>query len=40
MGDIGPIRREVTFEPIPDDVTVIEPTPAPVPEREPVEAPA
>jgi hypothetical protein len=40
MGDIGPIRREVTFEPIPDDVPVIEPTPAPVPEREPVEAPA
>lgn len=22
MGDIGPVRREITFEPMPDDVPV------------------
>lgn len=33
MGDIGPVRRRVDLEPIPDDVPVPEPTPAPAPTR-------
>jgi hypothetical protein len=39
MGDIGPVRREITFEPLPDEAPIEEPaTPAPAPEREPVPA--
>jgi hypothetical protein len=37
VGDIGPVRREITFEPLPDDVPVEEPA-APAPE--PVKVPA
>lgn len=36
MGEIGPIRREVTFEPIPELTPIQEPEP--VPETEPVPA--
>jgi hypothetical protein len=35
MGDIGPVRREVEFEPLPDDVPIETPAPP-----EPVEVPA
>lgn len=38
MAEIGPIKREVIIEPIPDNVPVEEPTPAPVPEKVPVPA--
>lgn len=37
MGDIGPLRREVEFEPMPDDVPVEAPAPT-EPAREPVPA--
>lgn len=36
-GEIGPVRREIIFEPIPEQPAPVEPVPAP-PEREP-EAP-
>jgi hypothetical protein len=41
-GHIGPIRREIIFEPIPDDgapvepPVVVPPSPAPDPKEEPV----
>ncbi len=35
-GDIGPVRREVTFEPLPDDMPVPEPATTPA---EPAETP-
>jgi hypothetical protein len=38
MGDIGPLKRDVEFEPMPDNVPVEEPTPAPAPKPEPVPA--
>jgi hypothetical protein len=38
MGDIGPVRKEITFEPLPDDVPVE--APAPEPSKEPAEVPA
>jgi hypothetical protein len=37
MGDIGAPQREVTFEPLPDEVPIDEPVTAPAePERVPV----
>ena len=39
MGDIGPVRRKVDLEPIPETAPVQEPSPAPVapePEKVPV----
>ena len=39
MGGIGTERREVEFEPLPDDAPPVEqPAPAPQPEREPAPA--
>jgi hypothetical protein len=39
-GEIGPIRREIVFEPVPDRVLPIEePTVKPAPPVEPVPAP-
>lgn len=35
MGEIGPLRREVTFEPLPDDAPVEVPVEAPEPEQVP-----
>jgi hypothetical protein len=41
MGDIGEPRRQIEFEPMPDDVPMVEPVPqttpapAPVPDKEP-----
>lgn len=42
-GDIGPVRREIIFEPLPETPPVHEPAPVPAPAapaREPAEAPA
>lgn len=38
MGDIGPVRRRIEFDPMHDPAPVEEPTPAPVPAPEPVPA--
>lgn len=35
MGDIGPVRRRVDLEPLPEAEPVREPTPVRVPERTP-----
>ncbi|MCW2902891.1 MAG: hypothetical protein JWO67_5156 [Streptosporangiaceae bacterium] len=35
-GDIGPVRRRVDLEPMPEAVPIQEPSPVVVPERQPV----
>jgi hypothetical protein len=39
MGDIGPVRREITFEPLPDAAPEPAEQPAPQP-AEPAQAPS
>ena len=44
-GEIGPVRREIIFEPVheqpaPAEPAPVEPAPAPEPAREPVPGPA
>ncbi len=40
MGDIGPVRREITFEPLPDAAPVEQPAERPAEPAEPAEVPA
>lgn len=41
MGDIGPARRKIDLEPMPESAPIEEPsTPTPAPERTPEKVPA